>query len=153
VSALGAQRQSEQRTPLSRISAKVDYLRAAAARLKKLPAAEREAFLAKARKILCEYTIEDGKRMGRVLMKDLIDRTPAGHKVSDVDKALDATMRLGLKRLQDHEGYSLTGLPEFPTLFERGFWLGANEAVAECNNKPKQQPALPADAGATQPSV
>jgi hypothetical protein len=110
--------------------------------IRKLPEAERKEFLVKARNALSKYTIEDGRHMGRVLMKDLIDRTPPGHKVVNVDKALDATMRLGLKRLQDDKRYALTEWPEFPPLFERGFWLGANEAVDEFN-KLKQPAAAP----------
>jgi hypothetical protein len=123
----------------------------AAERRKKLEAEQREA-AAKARKILSEYTIKDGKQVGRALMLDLIDRTPPGHQASNVDKALDEIMRRTLKKLQDHKDYPLTKWPEFPAFFERGFWLGANEAVTEFNNKPKpsSEPAPPQQAVACQ---
>jgi hypothetical protein len=108
------------------------------ARLRKLPDAERKAFLAKATKILAKHTIDDGKEVGRTAMKVLIDRTPPGHTASNVDKSLESFLRFGLKRLQDNAKYPLAKWPEFPAFFERGFWLGANEAVAEYNSKHKQ---------------
>jgi hypothetical protein len=122
------------------------------AEIRKLPEAERKAFLAKATKLLSNYTIADGKGFGQAAMKILIDRTPPGHKASNVDRSLESMVRFGIKRLQDNKQYPLAQWPEWPALFERGFWAGCNEAVAEYNDKPKQPAPTPqqADAGDTQ---
>jgi hypothetical protein len=130
--------------------------RVMAERRKKLEAEQRVA-VAKAKELLSEYTIRDGKQVGRALMLDLIDRTPPGHQARNVDRALDEIMGRALKQLQDHKDYPLARWPEFSAFFERGFWLGANEAVAEYNNKPKLPAPAPvprqADASATQTSI
>jgi len=67
-------------------------------------------------------------------MLDLLNRTPPGSKASNVDKALQVPMQSALTQFEAK--YPLVAKWDgFAAAFERGFWLGANDAVAEHNNR------------------
>jgi hypothetical protein len=75
-----------------------------------------------------------GREVGRVFMASLIDKTPSGCRVLNVDKILDEPMRNALKQLQD-QNYDCSDRPEFAPAFEKAFWQGAHEAIDEFNQR------------------
>jgi hypothetical protein len=75
-----------------------------------------------------------GREVGRVFMATLIDKTPSGCKVLNVDKILDEPMRKALKQLQD-QNYDCSDRPEFAPAFEKAFWQGTHEAIDQFNRQ------------------
>jgi hypothetical protein len=92
----------------------------------------------------------NGKEVGRVVMLDLLARIPPGHKASNVDNSLEAPMRSALEQLREQIPLAKWHA-EFPAAFEKAFWIGVADAVAEFNklNQPAAAPQQ-ADAGEKQ---
>jgi hypothetical protein len=85
-----------------------------------------------------------GKAIGRAVMKDLIERVPAGSMAANVDKSLDEIMGRSLQQLREHKWYPTVSYPEFGETFAKAYWIGAAEAVAEFNSQHLGNRPMPA---------
>jgi hypothetical protein len=117
--------------------------RAVAKRKQQLAAARKKQaeVVAEAKALILAKTKEaatvSGKAIGRAVMTNLIERVPPGHMAANVDKSLDEIMHRSLQHLRDQEWYPTVSYPEFGETFAKSFWVAANEAVTEYNDKPK----------------